>query len=82
MEKSLDLLITAIESFMVDNPEVPLHIHLSKDFYQRVLESNRSSFNLTYDPPKLLGHSFSVKNNPKDEESLFWITTLTELGIR
>lgn len=81
MEKNIDLLISAIELFMVENPDVPLHISLSTDFYQRLLESNRSSFNLNYDPPKLLGHSFSIENNSNIEKSQFLITKLTELGI-
>jgi hypothetical protein len=81
MEQRLHLLISAIESFMVENPDVPLHISLSSDFYQKLLESNRSSFNLNYDPPKLLGHSFSIENNSNVEKSHFLITNLTELGI-
>ena len=81
MEKSVNLLILAIESFIVENPDVPLHISLSTDFYQRLLESNRSSFNLNYDPPKLLGHSFSIENNSNVEKSQFLITKITELGI-
>lgn len=80
MEQRLHLLISAIESFMVENPDVPLHISLSSDFYQKLLESNRSSFNLNYDPPKLLGHSFSIENNSNVEKSQFLITNLTELG--
>lgn len=82
MEKGLDLLISAIETFMIDNPDVPLHISLSTDFYQRLLESNRRIFNVYYEPHKLLGHSFSVENNSTVEESLFLITNLTEHGIR
>ena len=79
MDKSLLPLISKIDSYISRNTETSLVIFLSTDFYQRILHSNRTSFNLTYDPPKLLGHSFSVRDDIDTMEKQFFVTSETAL---
>lgn len=74
MDKPLLPLISVIDSYISQNTENALVIFLSTDFYQRILHSNRTSFNLAYDPPKLLGHSFSVRDYI-DTEKQFFVTS-------
>ncbi len=75
MNKSLIPLITKIDSYISRNTETTLVIFLSTDFYQRILQSNRTSFNLAYDPPKLLGHSFSIRDDSDTKEKQFFVTS-------
>lgn len=81
MDKSLLPLISKIDSYISRNTETSLVIFLSTDFYQRILHSNRTSFNLTYDPPKLLGHSFSVRDDIDTMEKQFFVTSETALWV-
>lgn len=71
MDKTLLPLLSTIEIYVSENPEATLHIFLYTDFYQQILQSNRTSFNLAYDPPKLLGHSFSVLDNIDSDKQFF-----------
>ncbi len=73
MDKTLLPLLSTIDIYVSENPEATLHIFLYKDFYQQILQSNRTAFNLAYDPPKLLGHSFSVLDDI-DSEKQFFVT--------
>lgn len=73
MDKTLLPLLSTIDIFISENPESTLHIFLYPDFYQQILQSNRPAFNLAYDPPKLLGHSFSVLDDI-DSEKQFFVT--------
>lgn len=71
-------LIASIEVYVSENPESTLHIFLYENFYQQILQSNRTAFNLAYDPPKLLGHSFSILDGV-DSEKQFFVTNEPEL---
>lgn len=71
---SLLPLIALIDSYISENSAGSLLIVLSTDFYQKILLSNRICFNFKYDPPKLLGHSFSVRDDIDTTEKQFFIT--------
>lgn len=71
MDKTLLPLLSTIDIYVSQNPESTLHIFLYKNFYQQILQSNRTAFNLAYDPPKLLGHSFSVLDEVDSEKQFF-----------
>lgn len=75
MDKPLLPLISVIDSYISQNTENALVIFLSTDFYQRLFQSNRTSFNLAYDPPKLLGHSFSIRDDSDTKEKQFFVTS-------
>lgn len=75
MDKPLLPLISVIDSYISQNTENALVIFLSTDFYQQILQSNRTSFNLAYDPPKLLGHSFSLRDDIDTKEKQFFVTS-------
>jgi hypothetical protein len=78
MDKTLLPLLSSIEIYIAENPNTSLHIFLHPDFYQQILQSNRTAFNLTYYPPKLLGHSFSVLDII-DSDKQFFVTNDTAL---
>ena len=73
MDKPLLPLISMIDSYISRNTGT-LVIFLSTDLYHQILHSNRTSFNLAYDPPKLLGHSFSVRDDIDTQEKQFFVT--------
>lgn len=79
MDKTLLRLINLINSYISENPEGGLLIVLSTEFYQQIILSNRDLFNLKYDPPKLLGHSFSVRDGIDFEGEQFYVTNINLL---
>jgi hypothetical protein len=79
MDKDFDLLVSDINNYIINNPGETLHILISSNLYQEMFGTNRVAFNLEYEPPKFLGHSFSIRDDINTCEQEYLITSEREV---